>query len=417
MDNAAPRRLPNIDYDGFGKAIFELKKEAVDGLCEADYQHLRKIIWWNRLCTFFGYATAWILPNPISAYLISHGITGRWLIMHHVGHGGYDQVPGVPERLTSKKFALGWRRFVDWFDWIDTSAWNYEHNVLHHLNTSEHIDPDLVEDLTDFLRRNRMPMLFKYIIVMIAGISWKYTYYAPNTLVAQELEGTRGQTSSLLSAAWNNAFNPASARVRRLWLCCYLPYALAAFVIIPLCFFPLGMKAVVFVLINRLLAECIANFQAFLVIAPNHSGDDIYRFNYHWGNKGEWCVNQVVSSCNFNCGTPALDYSQIWLNYQIEHHLFPRLPMTKYREIQPKVKAICEEFNVPYVQESVWRRWWKMVTICVGRASMPWLWDVESGQAMPPALLEYMEHGNATGPSNRLEKDTQAPVAATPEQA
>jgi len=135
----------------------------------------------------------------------------------------------------------------------------------------------------------------------------------------------------------------------------------------------MGKLAILFVLANRILAEFMTNFHSFLVIGPNHTGDDIYRFDYHFHGKGEFAVNQVISSCNYHCGKEWIDYLQIWLNYQIEHHLLPRLPMLKYREIQPEVKRICQEFNVPYVQHSIFSRFRKMIEIMVGNSDMLWL--------------------------------------------
>jgi linoleoyl-CoA desaturase len=42
------------------------------------------------------------------------------------------------------------------------------------------------------------------------------------------------------------------------------------------------------------------------------------------------------------------------LNYQTEHHLFPRLPHTAYPVVAPVVAATCAEFAVPYhVQPSL----------------------------------------------------------------
>jgi fatty acid desaturase len=59
-----------------------------------------------------------------------------------------------------------------------------------------------------------------------------------------------------------------------------------------------------------------------------------------------------------------------WLNYQIEHHLWPDLPLLAYRRAQPQVRALCQRHGVPYVQESVWTRCRKAVAIIVGDASM-----------------------------------------------
>ena len=36
------------------------------------------------------------------------------------------------------------------------------------------------------------------------------------------------------------------------------------------------------------------------------------------------------------------------LGYQVEHHLFPDMPSSRYAEIAPRVKAICERYGLPY---------------------------------------------------------------------
>ena len=36
------------------------------------------------------------------------------------------------------------------------------------------------------------------------------------------------------------------------------------------------------------------------------------------------------------------------LSFQVEHHLFPDMPSSRYQQIAPKVKAICERYGLPY---------------------------------------------------------------------
>jgi linoleoyl-CoA desaturase len=36
------------------------------------------------------------------------------------------------------------------------------------------------------------------------------------------------------------------------------------------------------------------------------------------------------------------------LGYQVEHHLLPDLPSTRYDEIAPKVREICTRCDLPY---------------------------------------------------------------------
>ena len=99
----------------------KLRKELRAGAGPEDYEHFKKILRWSRTFSALGYATAWIAPNPFSAAMLSTGTFTRWaIIAHHVLHKGYDKVPGVPEKHTSKGFANGWRRrVVDWLDWIE----------------------------------------------------------------------------------------------------------------------------------------------------------------------------------------------------------------------------------------------------------------------------------------------------------
>ena len=104
------------------------------------------------------------------------------MVGHHVMHRGYDKVPGVKASRTSKAFAKGWRRFVDWNDWIHPAAWAHEHNQLHHYRLGEDADPDLVEMNTDWLREAKWPTILKFIVVAFFAATWKWSYYAPNTI-------------------------------------------------------------------------------------------------------------------------------------------------------------------------------------------------------------------------------------------
>ena len=59
-----------------------------------------------------------------------------------------------------------------------------------------------------------------------------------------------------------------------------------------------------------------------------------------------------------------------WLNYQIEHHLWPQLSMLSYQRSQPLMKALCDKHGIPYVQENVFQRLVKTVRVMTGEDSM-----------------------------------------------
>jgi fatty acid desaturase len=381
-----------IDYEAFARELDALRAEVDASLGPDDFAHLRKIEGWGRLCSGLGYGTAWIAPNPVSAWLIGQGSTARWTMMaHHVCHRGYDKVPGVPERYTSKKFATGSRRLVDWFDWIDPEAWIYEHNVLHHYHTGELADPDLVEENVRAIRDSNLPMPLRYAVVGFYSLSWKWSYYAPNTLqVLQRAKKRRaaarnGEVAKAEAAndsgddptknvrtseKYLSAFDPRTDEGRDFWKRCMLPYGLLRFGAIPAAYAPLGPWAVFSVWSNSVMAEAFNNLHSFLIIASNHAGDDLYRFEGKPSDRAEFYVRQVLGSVNYRTGGDVNDFLHGFLNYQIEHHVFPDLPMRQYQLIQPRVKAICEKHGVPYVQESVFKRARRLVDIMVGKTSM-----------------------------------------------
>jgi fatty acid desaturase len=349
----------SVDMDGFQRELKALRDQVDASLGEADKAHLRKIERWGRVATVLGLATCWLAPNPLSAAALSLGRSTRWLLMHHVGHRGYDRVPGMAPARTSKGFARGHRRFLDWLDWMMPDAWVFEHNVLHHSHTGEEADPDLLErNAEGTLRDMSRPLAWRYVQLGLLALTWRASYYAPETMSALRRKGRRHGASLSRAEKWE------------LLLKCYVPYAAFNFVLLPALFLPLSPWAAFSVLCNSLLADLLTNLHTFLVVGPNHTGEDLYRFDTAPEGRGARYVQQVIGSANYRTGGDLNDFAHLWLNYQIEHHIWPDLPMLKYREVQPKVRELCAKYGVPYVQESVWTRVRKMVDVVLGKSSM-----------------------------------------------
>jgi fatty acid desaturase len=371
-----PRTLPDIDLASLVAELCALRDSVRAERGPEDFAHLRKIERWGKTCTALGLSTAWIAPNLASAALLSQGKFTRWTMMgHHVLHKGYDEAEGVPERYTSKGFARGARRRADWLDVILPEAWDQEHNVLHHYRLGEEADPDLVERNLEWLRNADVPTPLKVALVALLASAWKWVYYAPSTLA--ELQIARAKragdtaftpTRGLLDPA---TWNPLDPRGRELYVKCLLPYAAWNFIAVPALFAPLGPLAVTNVFLNQALAELLTNLHTFAVIVPNHAGEDIFRFEEKSRGQGEFFLRQIVGSTNYACGNDLTDFMHGFLNYQIEHHVFPDLSMREYQRIQPRFREICERHGVPYVQESVFTRVKKTIDVMIGRTSMP----------------------------------------------
>ena len=124
-------------------------------------------------------------------------------------------------------------------------------------------------------------------------------------------------------------------------------------------------------LATTVLADMFTNLHSFIVIATNHVGDDIYRFDTETTPRSDdFYMRAVIGSANFRTGGDVNDFMHGWLNYQIEHHMWPDMSMRCYQRAQPKVKAICEKYGMPYVQENVFKRVGQLVDVMVGKRTM-----------------------------------------------
>jgi fatty acid desaturase len=360
-------------------------KVTIGSRTQEDFDHLLKLERWGRGATLGGFAVIvtivavnyglsaihpllfWFL-GVVAAVLIGVGNMGRWAnVTHPILHGAYDKVPNIPYRYTKKGYANGNRRWVDWLDWIKPDAWTYEHNIMNHYHLGEVDDPDNVERNLTWLHDLKIPVVFKYAFVYAFATVWKIAYYAPNTLrILENKERLRNKQPAIL----DYELSPFTKNGRALWVSYYLPYGLFQFVFLPLLFYPFGMEAVWNVLIILLLGELFANLHSFLVIVPNHSAEDIYQFSTPHKNQGEYYLRQIMGSVNYNTGTDLIDFAHGFLNYQIEHHLFPDMPHSFYQKMQPIVKEICKKHNLEYRQESVFKRILMSIDLMVGKTKL-----------------------------------------------
>ncbi len=97
-------------------------------------------------------------------------------------------------------------------------------------------------------------------------------------------------------------------------------------------------------------ANVIRNVWAYAIIFCGHFPDQTYTFSQEETDdeqRGGFYVRQLLGAANIE-GSPFFHVASGNLGYQVEHHLYPDMPSTRYAEIAPKVKAICEKYDLPY---------------------------------------------------------------------
>jgi linoleoyl-CoA desaturase len=66
--------------------------------------------------------------------------------------------------------------------------------------------------------------------------------------------------------------------------------------------------------------------------------------------ENEWAIHQVQTTANFATNNKLICWLVGGLNFQIEHHLFPKISHVHYPAISKIIKSTCEEFNIKYVE-------------------------------------------------------------------
>jgi hypothetical protein len=97
-------------------------------------------------------------------------------------------------------------------------------------------------------------------------------------------------------------------------------------------------------------ANVIRNIWSYSIIFCGHFPDQTYTFTEEEvedESTGARYVRQLIGAANID-GGPLFHVISGNLGYQVEHHLYPDMPSSRYGEIAPKVREICRRYELPY---------------------------------------------------------------------
>ena len=64
----------------------------------------------------------------------------------------------------------------------------------------------------------------------------------------------------------------------------------------------------------------------------------------------EWAIHQIKTTANFATENKIVSWFCGGLNFQIEHHLFPKISHIHYPQISKIIKQTCQEFGIEYIE-------------------------------------------------------------------
>jgi linoleoyl-CoA desaturase len=224
-------------------------------------------------------------------------------------------------------------------------AWRVKHNVAHHTYTNvDGYDDDITQ------------VPFARLLPAQRSRPWyrlQHYYIWP----MYSLMVLRLQVLGDAAAFIRGRIGRSNLRVPRGWDLLGLLTGKLVFIgwaiVIPLLVYPWWVVAVSYVCISMVVSLVMATtFQLAHCVeeASCPTGDEL------GDGTRIWAVHQIESTVDFCPRNPVLTWMLGGLNYQIEHHLFPRLPHTLYPQIAAIVRDRAERNGVRYTcQPSLWK--------------------------------------------------------------
>ena len=64
----------------------------------------------------------------------------------------------------------------------------------------------------------------------------------------------------------------------------------------------------------------------------------------------EWAIHQIKTTANFATKNKLVSWLVGGLNFQVEHHLFPKISHVHYPAISKIIKKACQDYGITYIE-------------------------------------------------------------------
>ena len=364
-------RLSSEQIDELGRELDAIRDRVHADLGDRDRRYIESMIEMQRRLAVLGRVlllASRYRPTRVAgtAALSMAKILENMEIGHNVLHGQWDWMNDP--RINSATW--------DWDNASTAEAWKHSHNYVHH--TFANIrgkDRDLGYEIMRIDPHQRWHPVYLlqplYNLLLMAFFEWGVALHdldfeairkgtKSKAQVERELKGIRGKAKSqivkdyvawpLLSGLAMAALDAAldarrprrrgtGKRLRRGGLGDRLKGALRV-----------GARSYRAAATADATANVVRNVWSYAIIFCGHFPDQTYTFSAREvenESRGGWYVRQLAGAANIE-GGPLFHVASGNLGYQVEHHLFPDLPSTRYAEVAPQVKDVCERYGLPY---------------------------------------------------------------------
>jgi len=324
-------RLTPEQIEQIGREFDAIHDEVFNSLGETDARYIHNVIALHRQLALLSraillgsrYPGAWFLGTAVLGIA---KILENMEIGHNVMHGQWDWMNDPTIN------SANW----DWDSASTKEAWKHSHNFVHHTYTNiRGKDHDLGYEIMRIDPHQPWHPVYLaqpfYNIILAAFFEWGVAFHD------LDLEAIRKGEKSV--ADLRKELRGMGGKAKRQILKDYIAFPLLS-----------GRKGFLPTLKANFVANIIRNVWAYAIIFCGHFPDQCYTFSQEEvenESRGGFYVRQLLGAANIE-GSPVFHVLSGNLGYQVEHHIFPDMPSSRYAQIAPKVKEICERYGLPY---------------------------------------------------------------------
>jgi linoleoyl-CoA desaturase len=251
-------------------------------------------------------------------------------VMHDGAHGSFSTKTWVNELMGYSLNVMGGSVYL----------WKYKHNVNHHSFTNiEGMDEDI--DIKPWMRVHAEQE--KHWYHRFQHIYWAILYCVTYLLWIFVQDFKKYFTGKI----GDIPFRKMDLKEHFIFWISKIAYV-GVFLVVPI-----FMVGVMETIIGYLVIALITGFIIAIVFQLAHVVENA-QFetpdvkNYKVEN--EWAVHQIQTTANFATKSKIVSWFTGGLNYQVEHHLFPRISHVHYPKISELVRETCEQFGIQYLE-------------------------------------------------------------------
>jgi fatty acid desaturase len=344
-------RLTPEQIEELGREFDAIHDEVFAELGERDSRYIRSTIKLHRqlvlaaraLLTGSRYKPLWVGGT---AALSVAKILENMEIGHNVMHGQWDWM-NDPD-INSQNW--------DWDTASPADAWRHSHNYEHHTFTNiRGKDRDLGYEIMRIDPHQKWHPVYLaqpfYNLLLMGFFEWGVALHDLNFDAIRAGEKSKGKVNKELKAI--------GVKARKQVVKDYIAFPVLSAVLSAAASGRRGSSSSASssarrnfksTLAANFSANIIRNMWAYSIIFCGHFPDQTYTFSQQEvenETRGGWYVRQLLGSANID-GGPLFHLMAGNLSFQVEHHLYPDMPSSRYSEIAPRVRDICRRYGLPY---------------------------------------------------------------------